>query len=211
MAQFGYPKDFPLDSANQTVCGQACQDLECPVVPFPSDNLSVIELLTEILQSVVGFVGIVGNLVAILVYLAGGSKFRTIFYRILLCLLMTYTAYIVLTLTSLFGRNFGDLVFFQVYAHFLYPMPSMMLHASTFLTVMLAWHRYNASKRPFEYYVRWKLVNPNVSAGKAISGCLIMSLVLVVPLFFEPVVMSNHYMTFSKINSSHVMLVSGKL
>ncbi len=208
MAKYGYPKDFPLDTTNYTkVCGQACLDLECPAVPFPTEDTSVLEWLMGILQSIIGLIGIVGNLVAIMVYLAGGPKFRTIFYRLLISLLLTYTAYVVLTLTSFFGRNFGDVVFFQVYAHFLYPMPSMMLHASTFLTVMLAWHRFNASKRPIEYYVNWKLVNPNTSAGKAITVCLILSLLLVVPLFFEPVVTSKHYMTFSKVNSTHVMLV----
>lgn len=211
MAKYGYPRDFPLDTTNQTTnCGQACLELECPVVPFPTEDTSIIEWLTGILQTIIGLVGIIGNLVAIMVYLAGGQKFRTIFYRLLLCLLLTYTMYVVLTLTSFFGRNFGDPVFFQVYAHFLYPMPSMMLHTSTFLTVLLAWHRFNASERPIEYYVHWKLVNPNTSAGKAITVCLILSLLLVVPLFFEPVVTSKQYMTFSKVNSTHVLLVRKK-
>ncbi len=211
MAKYGYPEDFPLDTTNQTTeCGQACLELECPMASFPNEDISIIEWITGILQSIIGLIGVFGNLLAIMVYLAGGPKFKTIFYRLLLCLLLTYTAYIVLTLTSFFGRSFGDVIFFQVYAHFLYPMPSMMLHASTFLTVMLAWHRFNASERPIEYYVAWKLVNPNTSAGKAITMCLILSLLLVIPLFLEPVVATKHYMTFSKVNSTHVMLVRRK-
>jgi hypothetical protein len=42
-------------------------------------------------------------------------------------------------------------------------MPTLMLHASTFLTVLLAWHRFNASDRPIEYFISWKMVNPNWS------------------------------------------------
>jgi hypothetical protein len=42
----------------------------------------------------------------------------------------------------------------------LYPLPSLMLHTSTFLTALLAWHRFKAAKKPVEYFVRWKFVNP---------------------------------------------------
>ena len=95
-----------------------------------------------------------------------------------------------------------------VYSYFLYPLPSLMLHSSTFLTVLLAWHRFNASDRPIEYYISWKMVNPNVSAIKAIIVCLLAGTALVIPLFFEPKVQYETYMLYRKINDSHVVLVS---
>ena len=83
-----------------------------------------------------------------------------------------------------------------------------MLHASTFLTVLLAWHRFNASARPIEYYLSWKMVNPNVSAFKAMAICLLAGTALVIPLFFEPKVEYETYMLYKKINVTHVLLVS---
>jgi hypothetical protein len=83
-----------------------------------------------------------------------------------------------------------------------------MLHASTFLTVLLAWHRFNASDRPIEYYISWKMVNPNVSAFKAITACLMAGTALVIPLFFEPKVQYETYMLYRKVNATHVLLVS---
>jgi hypothetical protein len=82
-----------------------------------------------------------------------------------------------------------------------------MLHASTYLTVLLAWHRFNASDRPIEYYISWKMVNPNVSALKAIIVGLVAAMILVIPLFFEPKVQYETYMSYKKINATHVLLV----
>jgi hypothetical protein len=52
--------------------------------------------LDEICQSVVGGIGLMGNLVAIVVYLSAGSKFSTVFYRLLVALLLVQTCYIIL-------------------------------------------------------------------------------------------------------------------
>jgi hypothetical protein len=39
-------------------------------------------------------------------------------------------------------------------------MPSMMVHTSTYLTVLLAWHRFCAALQPVEYFMKWKFINP---------------------------------------------------
>jgi hypothetical protein len=49
--------------------------------------------------------------------------------------------------------------FEKAYAMGLYPLPSLMLHASTFLTTILARHRFRAANSPVEYFTAWKFVN----------------------------------------------------
>ena len=47
-----------------------------------------------------------------------------------------------------------------LFANVLYPLPSMMLLCSTYLTVLLAWHRFCAATKPVEYFIKWKFINP---------------------------------------------------
>jgi hypothetical protein len=44
-------------------------------------------------------------MVAVGVYFAGGKKFLTIFYRLLVCLLFTHTGFILFNMISFFGRK----------------------------------------------------------------------------------------------------------
>ena len=163
-----------------------------------------------ITQAIIGILGIIGNVVAISIYRAGGNKFSTIFYQLLICLLLVHTGYISLSLLLFLGRKMGGKVFIVSYAYVLYPLPSLMLHTSTFLTVLLAWHRFTAADRPLEYYIAWRFINPKWSALKAMMTSLVAGLFLVIPLFFEPRVETERYMQYEEFNNSHVVLVSLK-
>ena len=74
-----------------------------------ADENSILEAssfwIESVAQTVVGILGVLGNLVAISVYFAGGKKFPTIFYRLLVALLFTHTGFIVFNLISFFGRK----------------------------------------------------------------------------------------------------------
>jgi hypothetical protein len=63
--------------------------------------------------------------------------------------------------------------FLLFYSYFFYPMPTVMLHSSTFLTVLLAWHRFNATVHPIEYFIAWKLVNPTWYIFSSLRGSVI--------------------------------------
>jgi hypothetical protein len=68
--------------------------------------------------------------------------------QLLICLLLVHTSYISLSLFMFIGRRIGGKFFIMSYAYILYPLPSLMLHTSTFLTVLLAWHRFCAADSP---------------------------------------------------------------
>jgi hypothetical protein len=74
--------------------------------------------------------------------------------------LLVQTSYIIFTLSNVAGlRNGTNDNFERAYASALYPLPSLMLLASTFLTTLLARHRFRAADSPLEYFTTWKFVN----------------------------------------------------
>jgi hypothetical protein len=158
-------------------------------------------------QAFIGILGIIGNVLAISIYRAGGNKFSSIFYQLLICLLLVHTGYISLSLFMFLGRKIGGKYFIMSYAYILYPLPSLMLHTSTFLTVLLAWHRFCAADKPLDYYIAWRFVNPKWSALKAMMTSLVVGIILVIPLFFEPRVEIERYMKYEEFNSTHIILV----
>ena len=160
MARHGYPDAFPEDGSifNRT-SGPGCS-----YTSFSREESKLISdtsfWLEGVCQTIIGIAGIVGNITAISIYWTSVNKFYTIFYRLLIGLLFVHTVYIVLQITVYFGRYHGSSLFHIVFASALYPLPSMMLHSSTFLTVLLAWHRFSAAVKPVEYFIKWKFINP---------------------------------------------------
>jgi hypothetical protein len=83
-----------------------------------------------------------------------------------------------------------------------------MLHTSTYLTVLLAWHRFNAAVRPVEYFITWKFANPTFSALKALAVSIVIGFVMVLPLFFEPEIESQNVVEYQPFNRTHGLLAS---
>jgi hypothetical protein len=112
MAKHGMPTDFPTDGSifEPTTVDNSSEGSVCDMPDLTSNEEKILDIssfwIEEVGQTLVGVLGVLGNLVAVAVYLAGGKKFFTIFYRLLICLLFTHTAYILLTLTAFFGRKF---------------------------------------------------------------------------------------------------------
>jgi hypothetical protein len=111
MSKHGLPRQFPSDGSIflPTEKIENSSQSVCETVELTDEEESALDASTfwleEVAQTAVGVLGVLGNLVAISVYFAGGKKFLTIFYRLLICLLFTHTGYIILTLTSFFGRK----------------------------------------------------------------------------------------------------------
>ena len=140
MAKFGLPNEFPVD-AN---IFQTKPYVKCNNTTLSKDDQSLTEgtsfWLEGILQTTFGVFGIVGNAIAAKIFCGRGSKFNTIFYKLLICLLFTQTFYIGFSVLIFWGLFVKDnFSFNQMFSNGLYPLPSLMLHTSTILTVSLAW------------------------------------------------------------------------
>ena len=112
MAKHGMPTNFPTDGSifEPTVVDNSSEESACEMPDLTDIEERILDMssfwIEEVGQTIVGVLGVLGNLVAVAVYLAGGKKFFTIFYRLLICLLFTHTGYILLTLIAFFGRKF---------------------------------------------------------------------------------------------------------
>lgn len=208
MANHGRPEEFPADGSifdqgSVHICNESTNTPEEEHVISSS-----IFWVEGISQTTIGVLGIIGNVLAMCIYKAGGPKFYTIFYQLLICLLILHTSYISLSLVMSFGRQMSGEIFVISYAYFLYPLPSLVMHSSTFITVLMAWHRFSAADNPVDYLVAWKFVNPGRSAIKALLVAMSCSLLLVTPLFFEPKVEIDRYIEYEEYNNTHIILVS---
>jgi hypothetical protein len=110
MSKHGMPQQFPNDgSVFEPSTTDNISDTVCEMEDMTAEEESAMDTgsfwIEEVFQTSIGILGVLGNLVAVTVYLAGGKKFYTVFYRLLICLLFTHTGYIVLTLISFFGRK----------------------------------------------------------------------------------------------------------
>ena len=141
MSRHGFPDEFPAEGS---VLFDAEQRRECnlsQLTPKQDSTLKSVSFWLEgVVQAVVGVVGIVGNIVAMKIFLSGRNKFNTIFYRLLLCLLLSQTCFICLSLfTFLVLYKKTNFYFNLVFSNGVYPLPPLMLHISTILTVLMAW------------------------------------------------------------------------
>ncbi len=209
MAKHGYPENFPEDGSIFNIS----QPVKCNLTGMTENNKRILTdtkfWLEGVLQAIVGIVGILGNIIAMKIFLSGGAKFNTIPYRLLVSLLFTQTCYVSFSL-ALFLCHCNDNVFFFnfVLTHGLYPLPSLMLHTSTLLTMQIAWHRYKATNAPLDYFATWKFVNSTRWALKSLAGSIVIGFILVIPLFFEPALEAKSEIKFQRWNETNGLLVS---
>ena len=141
MSRHGFPDEFPDEGSDLFDAEQRRECNLSQLSPKQDSTLKSVSFCLEgVVQAVVGVAGIVGNIVAMKIFLSGRNKFNTIFYRLLLCLLLSQTCFISLSLfTFLILYKKTNFYFNLVFSNGLYPLPPLMLHISTILTVLMAW------------------------------------------------------------------------
>jgi hypothetical protein len=209
MAKYGLPENFPKDGSSLN----SSQPMKCNQTRLTKDNQIILNevgyWLEGVSQATIGIVGILGNIIAMKIFLSGGAKFNTIFYRLLVILLFTQTCYVSFSLIVFLCHYHNNVFFVNVmFTNGLYPLPSLMLHTSTILTMQIAWHRFKATNAPLDYLVSWKFVNATKWALKSLAGSVFIGLILVIPLFFEPTLEAKSQIDLRRLNKTHKLLVS---
>ena len=135
-----------------------------------SDDLSLIEGATfwteGVAQSVIGIVGVLMNLFSICI-LSCDNRLKSLFNRILACLLIVHSLYICSTIANYIGRMYFP--YSLMFAYFLYPLRPLTLHASTLITVLMARQRFLAIRHPVEYR-NSNIWNQSLEVGFQIHG-----------------------------------------
>ena len=123
--------------------------------------IRLLVMLEGVLQFTVGIIGIISNLLAIPVLC--GSCMKSIFNKLLICLLILHTIYIISSLVTVviwppWNTNEDNtllsstpLLFITLFRFVLRPLNHMMLFSSIFITVLMARQRYLAIRHPIEY------------------------------------------------------------
>ncbi|TRY68381.1 hypothetical protein TCAL_12021 [Tigriopus californicus] len=163
---------------------QPCPNSSGATLEEQSVALSIEFIFGVILQAMVGGFGVVGNICAISVILKS-SKLRSVFNYILVCSLLIHTSFILSALTIEVYKKVGGKTFGEIFCHFLYAFRPMLLHSSTFLTVLMARERLRAIQDPVSYrndcLSRSEWVKPIVYS----INSLIVAGIFVIPLFWE--------------------------
>ena len=166
-----------------------------------------------VFQLIVGIFGVIVNLAVIPILCNASMKSR--FNRLLACLLVLHTIYICLSFTFYFGRTAimgaSGGWFTVFFSYVLYPLGPLILHSTTFFTVLMARQRYLAIRHPIEYRTSELNTNPSKHAATRLLLALITTAIFVSPLFFETSVERDNVGRIVSINETHFQYVSESL
>ena len=168
-------------------------------------NYELTSLWVEgICQIIFGVFGLICNLFSI--YILSCNRLRSVFNRLLACLLMLHTVYICSTIVKFFSRKqYNQSLFF---AYILYPLCPMALHASTFITVLMARERFLAIRHPVEYRNATIGANPWLPAFKHLGAAILCCGIFVSPMLLETKIDIHNQIDLVQYNLSHIQYVS---
>ena len=178
-------------------------------------RLSVSFWFDGILQFVVGSIGIVFNLMAIPILC--GLIMKSIFNKLLICLLALHTAYICTGIMTdaiwppWITENSpaaSSTWFILLFSFVLHPLKQFLLFSSIFITVLMSRQRYMAIRHPIEYRNSNQRINPWAPALRSLVAVMSLSALLTSPIFIETKVVSFEKGAFVDVNATHFQYVS---
>ena len=194
---------------------------ECVELKFDISQIDQIQAFSfwieGICQFTVGIVGIISNLLSIPILSSAGMK--SIFNKLLICLLVFHTVYIVcVLLTETFmwkasndntnSQSISVSWFIISYSFVLHPLQQLMRISATFFTILMARQRYLAIRHPVEYRNANLTVNPWIPVTKTLMLVLAMASLITFPLYFETSVKRSEIRRLQDVNDTHSKYVS---
>ena len=164
-------------------------------------------------QFVLGGFGIMSNLIAIPILC--NKRLNNLFSKLLICLLVLHTVYIICVLLTeimwpSWDENYqgmSETWFIFVFSYILHPLRRLMRYSSTFFTTLMARQRYLAIRHPIEYRNLTLTTNPWKSVMKNLLLVIVTGALFTFPLFLETSVEEVEVERL-EFNSTHFKLVS---
>ena len=108
-----------------------------------------------------GCVGVFLNLATIIV-LSSSTMLNNFFNRLLICLAVFDTLYLSCEISEVFRHRHHTFIQQQIFVYFTYPMRNIFMFSSVYMTVVLAFERYQAITNPVKY--RSKMVGTSMNS-----------------------------------------------
>ena len=153
------------------------------------------------------------NLIAIPILC--NKRLNNIFNKLLICLLVLHTVYIICVLLTemmwpSWDENYQGISepwFIFVFSYILHPFRRLMRYSSTFFTTLMARQRYLAIRHPIEYRNLTLTTNPWKYVMKSLILAILTGALFTFPLFLETSVEEVEVERL-EFNSTHFKLVS---
>ena len=108
-----------------------------------------------------GCIGVFLNFATIIV-LSSSTMLNNFFNRLLICLAVFDTLYLSCEISEVFRHRHHTFIQQQVFVYFTYPMRNIFMFSSVYMTVVLAFERYQAITNPVKY--RSKMVGTSMNS-----------------------------------------------
>ena len=108
-----------------------------------------------------GCIGVFLNFATIIV-LSSSTMLNNFFNRLLICLAVFDTLYLSCEISEVFRHRHHTFIQQQVFVYFTYPMRNIFMFSSVYMTIVLAFERYQAITNPVKY--RSKMVGTSMNS-----------------------------------------------
>ena len=133
----------------------------------------------------VGIIGLVLNSIALLVLFTSSMR-NNLFNRLLICLSITDTLFLLCEITEVFRHQYYSFIQQYIFVHFVYPFRSVCMGFSICITIALTFERHQAIENPAQYRVREKDMNKRLLCY--VMPTLVFSILYYLPKHFALIV-----------------------
>jgi len=164
--------------------------------------------LEGVALSVVGVIGIVGNILTILVL---STKDMRNSFNLLLIVLAWFDIFFIIiavldySVARVFEWPFDmeSKLYVYMFPRFLYPINNIIFSTSIFLTVVVAFERFNAVCRPHQYRNNTASSSPVTRVASYVLPVILFSALLNIPKFFETELVTREVLVLHEPDSAN--------
>ena len=131
-----------------------------------------------------GCIGVFLNFITIHIFSSSVLK-RFFFNRLLICLAIFDTLYISCEISEVFRHRHNTYLQQSIFVNFLYPIRNIFMFSSVYMTVVLAFERYQAITDPMQFRVRGVRSSMNHELLSHVLPGVIFAVIYYIPRFFE--------------------------
>ena len=153
--------------------------------PEQDEYISIYSWWLEIIGNLpIGCVGIIFNLLAIII-LTSSTLWNNFFNRLLVCLAIFDTLYISCDISEVFRHEYESFVQQHMYVNFVNPVRHIFMCSSTYMTIVLAYERYQSITDPVQYRIRERTEDMTKRLFKYVFPVMLFTCCYYSPKFFE--------------------------